>query len=109
MFTSMTTLEVLDISSNKLNDFKGNAFTNNKYMWYLDASNNKLHTLSVSSFKGLENSIREMDLSWNNLSILEKNIFSNLHDLQILRLKSKSARIVSIPFKGNAITFFFYF
>jgi Leucine-rich repeat (LRR) protein len=33
MFTSMTTLEVLDISSNKLNDFKGNAFTNNKYLW----------------------------------------------------------------------------
>ena len=86
MFTSTTTLEVLDISSNKLNDFKGNAFTNNKYMWYLDVSNNNLHTLSVSSFKGLENSIREMDLSWNNLSILEKNIFSNLHDLQILRL-----------------------
>jgi hypothetical protein len=45
-----------------------------------------LHVIYFLIFKGLENSIREMDLSWNNLSILEKNIFSNLHDLQILRL-----------------------
>ncbi|XP_071175919.1 leucine-rich repeats and immunoglobulin-like domains protein 2 [Mytilus edulis] len=85
-FSTLHLLEILDISYNELTEVKDNTFVNNRYLWCLNLSNNKLQSLSATTFNGLENSVRDLDISENNLSILHSETFMNLHDLKSLKL-----------------------
>lgn len=81
-----SSLELLDLSENKLQSLGSLNFRSQMKLKHLNLSTNQVHVLTKESLKGLH-ALTELDLSFNRLEELAENTFRDLQSLEVLRLR----------------------
>lgn len=90
------TLQMLDFSTNDIDQVKANTFVNLRNLRSLDVSNNSIRRLDVESFRGLD-SLRALALELNSLADLPPGVFSPMPQLDHLNLSHNALQ----SFDGN--------
>ncbi|XP_052770042.1 uncharacterized protein LOC128209840 [Mya arenaria] len=85
---TLTTIKEVLLQKTGLTDIPELAFENNKDLNKLDIRENSIKSLKLKTFKGLENSLSEIDISVNNLDTLSECIFQNFTKLQVINLRA---------------------
>ncbi|XP_052755821.1 protein artichoke-like [Galleria mellonella] len=92
-FYTLTQLEYLDLSHNRLSDVEGlfefEMLPNR--MRHLNLAHNEIQQIPSSAFENLT-SLIELDLSYNLISYLDENSFDNLTNLETLRLNNNNIK-----------------
>ena len=98
-------LELLDLSNNKLTVLPKDAFFGLDKLQSLDVSSNSISTLHGGAFNGLHNLLK-LDLSYNNISLVDEATFAELSNLKHLDLTNlerfHKTIFISSPFQNLA-------
>ena len=92
IFHRLDSLETLDLSHNFLSwsfERTRGLFSKLPNLLKLRLNNNKIRLLRSNTFDGCEK-VKELDLSSNPLTTIEPEVFTRLHDLEILNFNSTS-------------------
>ena len=80
------TLRTLDLSENRIESLPEDVFSQGHYISWIDLSKNAIHDLPKKIFKHQHQTLKHLNLSRNNLKLLDKNVFANLSQLSNLDL-----------------------
>lgn len=76
----------LELKNGALDLINQDAFKNQQIQ-FLDLSNNRIHSVNVNAFRGLEPTLRSLNLQQNNLDLIPIWSLTFLQNLQYLRLQ----------------------
>lgn len=76
----------LELKNGALDLINQDAFKNQQIQ-FLDLSNNRIHSVNVNAFRGLESTLRSLNLQQNNLDLIPIWSLTFLQNLQYLRLQ----------------------
>ena len=89
-FHNLVKLYALKIYDNDIASLSEGLFATNKAMQVLNANDNRITTISVQTFEGLERNLHTLSLARNQLTELKEGIFANLEGLVTVYLSSNS-------------------
>lgn len=93
----------LDLRQNKISSLT-DVFHSNTQFQRLDLSFNILSAVNTEDFNSSFNTLQELDLSSNNISSIEKQAFTNLPNLCVLRLSNNFIHLLDgEAFVGNSL------
>lgn len=90
LFTSNTNLRIVDLSNNIISSIKDSMFPSQS-LRYLNLRYNKLQTPNFQ----LSTSLVNLELSFNSISSISKNFFSNMKQLQVLHLSHNAVEVLT--------------
>ncbi|XP_013415551.1 leucine-rich repeat-containing G-protein coupled receptor 4 [Lingula anatina] len=79
---SLVALKTLDLSRNGINVIDENTFGTQGNLEHLHLQNNNIRTFKEDAFHGLRDSLISLDISYNQLQLLEYEVFASLQNLQ---------------------------
>ncbi|XP_056004929.1 slit homolog 2 protein-like isoform X2 [Ostrea edulis] len=94
VFRRLVNLQVIDLSSNRLQEIEEGAFNGAKKLIDVDLSNNRIGKLSGKSLQGLE-TVRMMIIEKNRITCLSNTTFNALTELRQLSLYGNEIRCIS--------------
>lgn len=83
LFLKETNLQRIDFDSNHIGDIGNIHLSHLRKLTYLKLTNNHISSVIINS-----SSLEELDLSYNEIFVLNDAIFHNIHNLKCLRLKA---------------------
>ncbi|CAC5412113.1 unnamed protein product [Mytilus coruscus] len=90
---SMPETYLLNISYNQLNHFPD--LHNLTKLFVLDLRHNRISKLDNGSFAGLPN-LAGINLSWNKLTALRRNVFQNSRSLELLQVSNNDIEVIEV-------------
>lgn len=102
LFTELNGLKYLDLGSNNLTNLAETTFTGLVNLHTLILNSNNLQTLKPSTFKPFTSSLHNLDISYNQLTEIPKEI-SNLKNLAVLDLSNNQLQTLNPQSFSNNI------
>ncbi|XP_030760684.1 protein toll-like [Sitophilus oryzae] len=93
IFKESSSIEILDLSSNRLENFRANLFAGFEDLKSLILQQNQITFLNKEMLNGLEN-ITYIDLSQNKINKIERNAFDDFSNLEYLNISANNLYIL---------------
>ena len=105
IFNKVKTLQVIDLSQNKLEDIPAQIFKNNTVLRDINLANNNFQFFALGTFQELRQ-LRTVDLSNNNIHTLQNGLLSGSVNLEEIYLQNNSLKQIepaALPFGENSL------